>query len=96
MQLAATDVRLGIQRLQVLQTLKSPDPSLPPDGVEVAAIKAGIAKFVETPGQNLAIELVPKLQISLGQLQAVGKTGAELATFLGNTFDVRVTSTGGR
>ena len=90
--LAENDAAIGIQRLQILQTLKSPEPPLPPDSIEVAAIKAGIAKFVETAGQMLTIEFVPKSQATLGQMMAVGKTTPEQATFLGSAFDVRVTT----
>lgn len=90
--LASEDPDLNVQRLQTIQSLKSANPMLPPDSIEVTAIKAGLAKFIEEPGQSLTIELVPKAPTNLAQVMAAAKSGPELMVFLTTAFDARVTS----
>jgi len=92
LKLVAANPAMSGQHLQMIQTLRATDPAQPADVIELAAIKAGIAKFLETPGGRLDIGLTPKAPVSLGQLMAPGKTAPELAALLASQFNAQVTA----
>lgn len=90
MKLVADDPILSLRHQQALTALKAEDPAQPPVPAEFAAIKAGLARFIEAPGNRLNITLTPKVPLTLAQLMAAGKTGPELAAFLAGQIDANV------
>ncbi len=92
LKLVAANPAMSVQHQQMIQALRATDPAQPADVIELAAIKAGIAKFLETPGGRLDIGLTPKSSVSLSQLLSPGNTAAELGALLASQFNAQVTA----
>ena len=80
------------QRLETFERVQTLVGMIAPPVPPLAAVEAGVARFLALPGSQLTVALTPKGPISFGSLLASGKADEELLHLLASQIDARVTA----